>query len=157
MIKYKLTSTGVFDREINASIPLDQGNRHWREFQAWLAEGNTPEPEFTPEQLLEMEKKKKLDTLAAQFDAEVKAPVVVEVDSDTFSVDGKQDSAGRLQAAIEMAEFLGETTVPVVDYYNRVHEVDIQTAKAINAQQALYFRGAYMRRAKARDKVLAGA
>lgn len=29
-------------------IPNDSGNRDWREFQGWLGQGNTPDPEDTP-------------------------------------------------------------------------------------------------------------
>lgn len=44
MIKYEETENGVKDRETGASIPNAPGNRHWREYQEWLAEGNTPVP-----------------------------------------------------------------------------------------------------------------
>jgi len=33
------------------SVPNDKGNRHYLEIQQWLSEGNTPEPEFSFEQL----------------------------------------------------------------------------------------------------------
>lgn len=45
--KYQLTEGGVLDLETGASIPNAEGNRHWREFQAWLAEdpeNNVPRP-----------------------------------------------------------------------------------------------------------------
>lgn len=42
--KYELTETGVLDLETGASIPNAEGNRHWRKYQEWLAEGNTPRP-----------------------------------------------------------------------------------------------------------------
>jgi hypothetical protein len=32
---------GVFHRPSNAFIPDDDGNRDWRDYQAWLAAGNT--------------------------------------------------------------------------------------------------------------------
>lgn len=35
----------------NMFIPCAQGNRHWREFLEWEAEGNTPDPWKTPEEL----------------------------------------------------------------------------------------------------------
>jgi len=43
---YKLNgSTGVIRVLDGASIPDDEGNRDWQEYQGWFAiEGNTPEP-----------------------------------------------------------------------------------------------------------------
>lgn len=51
MAKYKIIGTGVKDTETEAFIPNDQGNRHWIEYEVWLSEGNTPDPEFTEEEL----------------------------------------------------------------------------------------------------------
>lgn len=44
MARYRLRSNGVKDTESGALIPNDLENRHWKEYQAWLAEGNTPDP-----------------------------------------------------------------------------------------------------------------
>jgi len=33
------------------SVPNAAGNRHYQMVQEWIAQGNTPEPEFTPEEL----------------------------------------------------------------------------------------------------------
>lgn len=33
------------------SVPNAAGNRHYRMVQEWIAQGNTPEPQFTPEEL----------------------------------------------------------------------------------------------------------
>jgi hypothetical protein len=35
---------GVLRTQDQATIPPDGGNRDWQEYQAWLAEGNTPDP-----------------------------------------------------------------------------------------------------------------
>jgi len=43
MATYKLTLAGCV-REDGLSIPNNQDNRHWREFLAWQAAGNTPDP-----------------------------------------------------------------------------------------------------------------
>lgn len=51
MAKYKTINDGVKDTETGACIPCASGNRHWREYLAWVAEGNTPDPEFTAEEL----------------------------------------------------------------------------------------------------------
>lgn len=52
MVKYKLTSDGVQDKEIGASIPANPTNRDWRKFLKWKKKpGNNPDPEFTEEEL----------------------------------------------------------------------------------------------------------
>lgn len=43
MIKYLLKEGGIKNRETGASIPLDESNRHYREYLEWC-EGNTPIP-----------------------------------------------------------------------------------------------------------------
>jgi hypothetical protein len=48
MAKYELTESGCRDKERGYHIPDDPNNRHWKEFQEWLAEGNTPDPEPVP-------------------------------------------------------------------------------------------------------------
>lgn len=42
MKRYKLTEHGVIDTKNGMSIPDAPGNRHWKEYQEWLAEGNEP-------------------------------------------------------------------------------------------------------------------
>lgn len=45
MAKYQLLADGgVHDTERGYSIPESIDNRHWKEFQLWLAEGNVPDP-----------------------------------------------------------------------------------------------------------------
>lgn len=49
---YKLIGTKSVKRLADgACIPFADGNRDYEEYKQWLAEGNVPEPEFTPEQL----------------------------------------------------------------------------------------------------------
>ncbi len=48
---YKLQEYGVQRISDSASIPESQGNTDWQEYQKWLSEGNTPEPQFTEEEL----------------------------------------------------------------------------------------------------------
>ena len=40
------------------SVPKADGNREYELIKLWIAEGNTPEPEFTDEELAELEKSK---------------------------------------------------------------------------------------------------
>jgi len=44
MSDYILSESGVIRTSDNASIPNDDGNRDWREYLEWLADGNTPDP-----------------------------------------------------------------------------------------------------------------
>jgi len=44
MSDYILSESGVIRTSDNASIPDDTGNRDWRAYQEWLADGNTPDP-----------------------------------------------------------------------------------------------------------------
>ena len=53
MAKYKISGSGVIDTENNSHIPNDSRNYHWREYQDWVELGNTPDPEFTEQQILD--------------------------------------------------------------------------------------------------------
>ena len=48
---YKLQNNSVQRLSDGAGIPFANGNRDYEEYKQWLAEGNTPEPEFTDEEL----------------------------------------------------------------------------------------------------------
>jgi hypothetical protein len=41
---YKIANGGVIRKADGALIPSSEGNRDWREYQEWLAAGNTPDP-----------------------------------------------------------------------------------------------------------------
>ena len=50
MTLYQLTTdSSVIRLSDGALIPTDLGNTDWREYQSWLAQGNTPQPAPTPE------------------------------------------------------------------------------------------------------------
>jgi hypothetical protein len=45
MADYQIkTDGGVYHHPTGRHIPPDPANRHWQEYQRWLAAGNTPEP-----------------------------------------------------------------------------------------------------------------
>ena len=46
-MKYKLQEITILDTEFGMSIPMDEGNRHYKEYLEWVSEGNTPDPEFS--------------------------------------------------------------------------------------------------------------
>lgn len=57
---YKLKQNSVTRLADGASIPLANGNRDYEEYKQWLVEGNTPEPEFTEEELVQIELAQKI-------------------------------------------------------------------------------------------------
>lgn len=49
---YKLIGTKSVKRLVDgACIPFADGNRDYEEYKLWLEEGNTPDPEFTEEEI----------------------------------------------------------------------------------------------------------
>jgi len=52
VLTYKLIAEGV-KRSDGAFIPESMGNRDWRKYQEWLAEGNTPDPQYTEQELID--------------------------------------------------------------------------------------------------------
>lgn len=53
---YKLIGTNSVKRLADgAYIPFADGNRDYEDYKLWLEEGNTPEPEFTEEEIVAME------------------------------------------------------------------------------------------------------
>lgn len=82
MAKYKLQQNGVLDTETGAHIPDDSANRHWQEYQVWLAVPNVPDPEFT---LQEMKDRKK-DEINGWRDSALTA-LTVDHGGNTFDAD----------------------------------------------------------------------
>ncbi len=74
MARFKLQQNGVLDTTSGAHIPNDPANRHWQDYQDWLAgtgdyDGDgaqTPDPEFT---LQELKDKKKVEINAWREEA----------------------------------------------------------------------------------------
>lgn len=68
---YKLLENGVLQVEQNLSIPDNPLNRHWQEFQAWLAEdeNNIPLPADVPtaEQLAKNEEVNQAPLTAREY------------------------------------------------------------------------------------------
>lgn len=65
MAKYKLAGerleeSGVIRIADGAAIPADESNRDWRAFLEWQNEGNTPDPQFTPEEMVTQQRQELL-------------------------------------------------------------------------------------------------
>ena len=63
---YKLTEGGVIRITDNAFIPDDPANVDWQEYQEWLAQGNTPQPQYTFAELKKL-KLSELQSLAKSY------------------------------------------------------------------------------------------
>jgi len=68
------------------SIPDDKGNRHYQEVQEWIAEGNTPEPQYSLKDL----QKLKLNELEVSYNI-ANQEAVVYMDT-TFQADNGSQS-----------------------------------------------------------------
>lgn len=51
MAEYKIYGSGVIRNVDGAAIPNDDRNSHWQAYQEWISQGNTPDPEFTIDEL----------------------------------------------------------------------------------------------------------
>ena len=83
MAKYKLTENGVQNTKTTAFIPNDERNNDWREYQNWLeglnAEGedlgtgkNTPDPQFTAEELIKQTRQEEIEINEEKIQAEIR-------------------------------------------------------------------------------------
>ena len=55
---YKLNENSVTRLADGASIPFADGNVDYEAYKQWLSEGNTPEPQYTEEELAQQAKDK---------------------------------------------------------------------------------------------------
>lgn len=76
------------------SVPNDQSNRDYQEVIQWIAEGNTPEPEFTQAELTAQDKAKASQTALALLNETVSMITgnTPKVESDSW---GKQENEAR--------------------------------------------------------------
>ncbi len=93
MAKYKLVRGGIQNKETMAFIPDNLDNRDWRKYQAWLAEGNIPDPEFTQAEL-DVQKQKKLRSIET-------AIVNMRLRKGAADAEGLIELAGEAQAELD--------------------------------------------------------
>jgi len=105
----------------NMSVPNASGNREREAIVAWISEGNTPEPEFSEEELLVQAKASKLAEVTATYNTSVTA-LVGNTDQYELTSWTKQESEARayvvsnkaitpLLSGMVVARGLGETVL----------------------------------------------
>ena len=93
---YKLFDNGI-KRSDGCIIPAVLGNRDWQKYQLWLAEGNLPEPEFTPEE----EKENSSQSVTNQYKIiRDKSVLALTVIVDTLTFDANERSQLRMATRI---------------------------------------------------------
>lgn len=98
---YKLIGTNSIKRLADgACIPFADGNRDYEDYKLWLAEGNTPEPEFTEEELAKQAKDKQIaDAKAYLLSTDYK--FTADYDKDTTEVKVKRAEARAIIRSLE--------------------------------------------------------
>lgn len=69
---YRLMGRSGFIRRVSDGMVIPEGHPLWAEYEAWLAAGNTPLPEFTDEQLAALAVEQ-LESRSRQASAQVSA------------------------------------------------------------------------------------
>lgn len=128
--------TGYFLEELR--VPLAEGNRHYQQIQEWIAEGNTPEPAFTEEELniltqqkLAREAKQIRDDALRNLTHDFGDGRVIQVRPADFANDELN-----IRNAIERMQRLGLTQQPWVMVDNTSHMVTVaELEEAITSGQ----------------------
>ena len=82
------------------SVPKADGNREYELIKQWLSEGNTPEPEFTEEELAQQAKNKQIaDAKAYLLSTDYK--FTADYDKDTTEVKVKRAEARAIIRSLE--------------------------------------------------------
>lgn len=119
---YRLNQNSVIRLADGAYIPFADGNRDYEEYKQWLSEGNTPEAEFTEEEL-----QAKKQAVLKQAKSVALMNMVVEVDGMTF--DGNDSARLNMVSAIQSAELLESTESPWKLADNSVQTVTFEQLK----------------------------
>lgn len=111
---YKRTATGVMRLSDGAHLAADMRNPGWREYQAWLAAGNTPEPEFT----LDEAKERALARIQRERDAAMEAGF--EFDGHVYHSD--KDAIRDVQMALNGAQMATKPVPQSIPWKLKVRE-----------------------------------
>lgn len=129
---YKLTdSNSIIRLADGACIPFAQGNRDYQEYEAWLVEGNTPQPAHTDEEILAKAKSDKLTELYTSFAADRDAITWVTQNGTKYGYDRSPEDITNFIAARTRAELGNET-------YYKVYLNDIDTKQMVVHTVAMF-------------------
>lgn len=105
MYRISQNGNGVVDLT-GANIPADPRNSDWRRYQAWLADGNTPDPAYT------------LDELRAKVATAIAAEANTRVDAETSNDPRAKRKALAKSIRLLRKEQKGTATQSDLDYLN---------------------------------------
>lgn len=103
------------------------------EYKQWLLDGNTPEPEFTEQELLANAKESKKTQIRNEFNASQELSVTV----NGVDYSGGFDSAIKLDAAKRLVEVLGAIEVTFYDVRNVGNVLSLAEAQYVVATIAM--------------------
>jgi len=105
------------------TVPKDPSNSEYNRIQEWIAEGNTPEPEFTSEELLQNAKDSKT--------AEIEKLKSIELYKHIDYLGTKFVSSEKANSNILGAIILNHRSYDWVDVYGRPKKVNIEELKGL--------------------------
>lgn len=124
---YKLNENSITRLSDGAFIPFANGNTDYEEYKKWLADGNTPQPQYTDAELLAKETAEK-NALAFKAKEEALNSITVTISSGKV-FDGRDKDIVRMMAAIQASEFIGGTTTFWKMADNSISEITLNELK----------------------------
>jgi len=120
--KVKEVKDGFIVNE-NIHVPNDTNNGHHGLVMKWIEDGNTPEPEFTDDELLELAKKEKTDIILEQFNKGITSNI--EFDSHEFQVNTA------ILAIIANHVLVSDKPLMLLDADNKEVELSVDALKVL--------------------------
>lgn len=155
MGKYKFTDknqTAVMNTETGYS-GIKPGVWMWEQYLEWAASGGITDPHETSEEIEDNERKAELTAITETFKVESSLPVVAL----GITWNGGQASAGAIQGAAGLAEFLGEQEVVITDINDEEYTLSITQAMQVAAAIGVRYREAFLKKQRAKVKAKAKA
>ena len=122
------------------------------ENETWNANTGQWEPDLSAHITL------KIAEIDRAFSEAIAEPVIIEVGGVIYRMDGREDSARRMDEGVELASRAGEPTIDVIDYDNVPHVgVSLVDGREIATRQGLAYRANYYKRAQLRYLVMQAA